>query len=101
MQGGESDGAANACSGNLVDMGKLAFAPATPEVLRLAHHLDASHELFHEAFHGVFRSEADAEAFIAANTSSALWALVVFDRGPSAAGAGERQLQAACVLRKP
>jgi hypothetical protein len=41
--------------GNLVDMGKLAFAPATPEVLRLAGHLDSSHELFGEVFRGVFR----------------------------------------------
>lgn len=47
-----------ACAGNLVDMGKLAFAPATPEVLRLAAHMDASHELFGEAFHGVFRYTA-------------------------------------------
>ena len=78
-------------------MGKLAFAPATPEVLRLAHHLDATHELFGEAFHGVFRSEADAEAFISANASSgALWALVVFDRGPSAAGAGGRGFSSLC-----
>ena len=46
--------------GNLVDMGKLAFAPATPEVLRLAHHLEATHELFGEFFHGVFRSVAGA-----------------------------------------
>ena len=38
-------------------MGKLAFAPATPEVLRLARHLDTTHELFGEAFHGVFRWE--------------------------------------------
>ena len=38
-------------------MGKLAFAPATPEVLRLARHLDTTHKLFGEAFHGVFRWE--------------------------------------------
>lgn len=36
-------------------MGKLAFAPATPEVLKLAAHLHSSHELFADVFHGVFR----------------------------------------------
>lgn len=36
-------------------MGKLAFAPATPEVLKLAAHLRSSHELFADVFHGVFR----------------------------------------------
>lgn len=39
----------------MVDMGKLAFAPATPEVLRLAKHLDKKHEFFGESFYGVFR----------------------------------------------
>ena len=39
-------------------MGKLAFAPATPEVLRLVHHLDTTHALFGDAFHGVFRWES-------------------------------------------
>lgn len=38
-----------------MDMGKLAFAPATPEVLKLAAHLDKTHEFFGESFHGVFR----------------------------------------------
>lgn len=42
-------------AGNLIDMGKLAFAPATPEVLELAAHLDKTHEFFGESFHGVFR----------------------------------------------
>ena len=42
-------------AGNLVDMGLLAFAPATPEVLQLAAHLDKSHEFFRQSFHGVFR----------------------------------------------
>ena len=41
--------------GNLVDMGLLAFAPATPEVLQLAAHLDKTHEFFRQSFHGVFR----------------------------------------------
>lgn len=41
--------------GNLVDMGKLAFAPATPEVLKLAAHLDRTHEFFGKSFYGVFR----------------------------------------------
>ena len=38
-------------------MGKLAFAPATPEVLKLAAHLGKTHEFFDESFHGVFRYE--------------------------------------------
>ena len=42
-------------AGNLVDMGLLAFAPATPEVLQLAAHLDKTHEFFRQSFHGVFR----------------------------------------------
>ncbi len=42
-------------AGNLVDMGKLAFAPASPEVLKLAAHLDKTHEFFGQSFHGVFR----------------------------------------------
>ena len=37
-------------------MGMLAFAPATPEVLQLAAHLDKTHEFFRQSFHGVFRS---------------------------------------------
>ena len=41
--------------GNLVDMGLLAFAPATPEVLQLAAHLDKTYEFFRQSFHGVFR----------------------------------------------
>ena len=36
-------------------MGLLAFAPATPEVLQLAAHLDETHEFFRQSFHGVFR----------------------------------------------
>ncbi|CAL8463070.1 g2604 [Coccomyxa elongata] len=71
--------------GNLVDMGKLAFAPATPEVLKLAAHLRSSHELFADVFHGVFRTESDAEDYISSETER-LWALVVFNSGPSAAG---------------
>ena len=39
-------------------MGKLAFAPATPEVLRLAKHLDQTHEFFGESFYGVFRCDS-------------------------------------------
>ena len=42
-------------AGNLVDMGLLAFAPATPEVLQLAAHLDKTHAFFRQSFHGVFR----------------------------------------------
>lgn len=151
-------------AGNLVDMGKLAFAPATPEVLQLAAHLRRSHELFADVFHGVFRccfsayisliaslqwsqcsvslrihrqyhaiavgalgnaharcvcvpvicfeftaceewyryvanacltnvlvcmrrTESDAEEFVSSETER-LWALVVFNSGPSAAGSG-------------
>ena len=36
----------------------------------------------------VHRSESEAEAFIASNSSQRLWALVVFDKGPSSAGSG-------------
>lgn len=120
-------------AGNLVDMGKLAFAPATPEVLKLAAHLRSSHELFADVFHGVFRwvftillehayyerctversfphqavirnqllvkalkdvlptcacrTESDAEDYISSETER-LWALVVFNSGPSATGSG-------------
>lgn len=42
----------------MVDMGKLAFAPATPEVLQLAKHLDQKHEFFGESFYGVFRCDS-------------------------------------------
>lgn len=125
-------------AGNLVDMGNIAFAPATPEVLKLALHLRRSHELFGDVFHGVFRystpaktisgcthlkdrihklnqsssstknwrisltrddcdfrTESDAEDFIS-NASERLWALVVFNSGPSAAGSGT-----SCFLLHP
>ena len=52
-------------AGNLVDMGKLAFAPATPEVLQLAAHLDKTHEFFGQSFHGVFRYALVCNAFSA------------------------------------
>ena len=50
-------------AGNLVDMGKLAFAPATPEVLKLAAHLGKTHEFFDESFHGVFRYDPLCDPF--------------------------------------
>ena len=43
--------------GNLLDLGQIAFAPATPQVLRFAAHMEASHEFFSEYFHGVFATE--------------------------------------------
>ena len=36
--------------GNLLDMGQLAFAPATPEVLKLAAALDGTHRMFGKVF---------------------------------------------------
>lgn len=50
------------CAGNLVDMGGLAFAPASESVLRFTDHLMRTHALFKGAFSGVFPSEAEAEA---------------------------------------
>ena len=50
------------CTGNLVDMGGLAFAPATESVLRFTDHMMRTHALFRGAFSGVFPSEAEAEA---------------------------------------
>ena len=35
--------------GNLLDMGQLAFAPATPDVLRFAAHMEASHGMSEHA----------------------------------------------------
>lgn len=32
--------------GNLLESGQIAFAPSTPDVLRLAEHLTTTHELF-------------------------------------------------------
>ena len=49
-------------AGNLVDMGGLAFAPASESVLRFTDHLMRTHALFKGAFSGVFPSEAEAEA---------------------------------------
>ena len=46
-----------------MDMGKLAFAPATPEVLKLAAHLGKTHEFFDESFHGVFRYDPLCDPF--------------------------------------
>ena len=39
--------------GNLLDMGQLAFAPATPEVLKLAAALDGTHRMFGKVFRWV------------------------------------------------
>ncbi len=66
----------HACVGNLVDMGKLAFVPATPEVLKLAAHLDQTHEFFGESFYGVFRrvqphlTPHDAMLFLTVHTAT-------------------------------
>mmetsp|Transcript_7891 Transcript_7891/g.23248 ORF Transcript_7891/g.23248 Transcript_7891/m.23248 type:complete len:2373 (+) Transcript_7891:472-7590(+) len=67
--------------GNLLDTGKIAFAPATPEVLRFVDHMAKTTEYFSEYFHGVFRTEAEAESF-ALESTERLWALVTFKDGP-------------------
>ncbi|KAK9833394.1 hypothetical protein WJX81_001382 [Elliptochloris bilobata] len=72
--------------GNLVDMGALAFAPASESVLRFTDHMMRTHALFKGAFIGVFPSEAEAETY-ALSSGRRMWALVVFNEGPSAAGA--------------
>lgn len=43
--------------GNLLDLGQIAFAPATPEVLRFAEYMAGNYEFFSEVFHGVFATE--------------------------------------------
>jgi hypothetical protein len=43
--------------GNLLDLGGLAFAPATPEVNAFVAHMSASHEFFDDLFIGVYESE--------------------------------------------
>jgi hypothetical protein len=65
----------------------LAFAPDTPDVLRLASHMAETHEFFPDAFHGVFPTEADGTNF-ALNGGQRVWALIVFSKGPNSEGCG-------------
>ncbi|KAK9829531.1 hypothetical protein WJX72_006343 [[Myrmecia] bisecta] len=69
--------------GNLLDLGQLAFAPATPDVLRFAAHMERTHEMFSKVFRGVFATEAEAEDYVL-NGGQRVWALVVFNEGPNA-----------------
>lgn len=73
----------------MLEQGVLAFAPASPEVLRLADHMSKKHEFFSDVFHGVFPTEAEGTDF-ALNGGQRMWALVVFTKGPSSDGCGGR-----------
>ena len=46
--------------GNLLDLGLLAFAPATPEVVEVARYLGRTYHHFDDHFLGVFRDEDSA-----------------------------------------
>ncbi|KAK9857576.1 hypothetical protein WJX84_000857, partial [Apatococcus fuscideae] len=72
--------------GNLLDMGQLAFAPNSPDVLRFVDYMQRTHPMFADVFYGIFETEAAAEAY-ATFGDKRLWALVTFHEGPSAAAA--------------
>ncbi|KAK9808229.1 hypothetical protein WJX73_000749 [Symbiochloris irregularis] len=72
--------------GNLLEKGQIAFAPNTPDVLRLAEHLSTTHELFASRFYGVLETEEAGEE-LSLVADPPLWALVVFDSGPNASHA--------------
>ncbi len=61
--------------GNLLDMGQLAFAPATPEVLKLAAALDGTHRMFGKVFRWALVTCAHRLALLGRLCATAAWPL--------------------------
>ena len=83
--------------GNLLNLGKLGFAPDTPATRDLVARLNATHAFFDAHFAGVWPTEADALTALNKGGKSGLWAVVAMrdlegdaERGVSACAAGDR-----------
>ena len=82
--------------GNLLNLGKLGFAPDTPATRDLVARLNATHAFFDAHFAGVWPTEADALTALNKGGKSGLWAVVAMrdlegdaERGISACVAGD------------
>jgi hypothetical protein len=67
--------------GNLLRLGKIAFAPDTPAVRQLVAHLNASHAFFGDHLAGVWPTEAAAVAELNRGGKGGLWAIVAMRDG--------------------
>lgn len=67
--------------GNLLNLGKIAFAPDTPAVRLLVAHLNASHAFFGDHLAGVWPTEAAAVAELNKGGKGGLWAIVAMRDG--------------------
>ena len=67
--------------GNLLRLGKVAFAPDTPAVRQLVAHLNTSHSFFKNHYSGVYSSEAAAVSELNKGGKSGLWAIVAMRDG--------------------
>lgn len=76
--------------GNLLRLGKIAFAPDTPAVRQLVAHLNASHAFFGDHLAGVWPTESAAVAELNKGGKSGLWAIVAMREG---FGGGEQDYE--------
>ncbi|CAK9883366.1 unnamed protein product [Sphagnum jensenii] len=65
--------------GNLIELGRITFAPNSTEVVALVDHLMTSTKFFKEVYGGTFLSEEEAvrDALTIANVDNPIWAIVV------------------------